>query len=141
MQTTHQIGAHSVTREESGLLFVQYVGDLSGPDITSVYDAFEALANGEKDVLVLNDLRRVRDVSAAARRRAGDDPRAAIFGAVAAFGASFAVRILANVSATAVRVLGVGIKAPVAFFETEDEARAWLADPRRRGNAHGERAA
>jgi len=134
MSRTIQVGTHSVTREASGLLFIRYVGDLSGYEMTAMYDAIELLSDGKKGVAALNDLTNIGEVSPGARRKVGEDPRSKVFGSVAVFGASFAVRVLSNMSTRAARTLGIGITAPIVFFKTESEARAWLDEILRKGD-------
>jgi hypothetical protein len=128
MSRTILVGAHSVTREASGLLLVRYVGDLSGNEMTSMYDAIELLADGKKDILTINDLSRMGEISGGARKMVGNDPRSGLFGAVAVYGASFTARIISNMTIRAARVLGVGIRAPIVFFESEPQARAWIEE-------------
>jgi len=130
MSRTIQVGTHSVTREASGLLFVRYVGDCAAHEMVAILDAIEVL--GQKDILALNDLTALGDVSPAARKIVAQDRRSGLFRAIGVFGGGFTVRILVNMSVTAARTLGVGITAPIVFFETEAKARAWLDEQKAR---------
>jgi hypothetical protein len=130
------IGRHHVEIEEPDIVFIVFDGDVQAEHITIMYDMAEAHVRerGLKRIFVLQDFSRIGVLSESVRQAMAHDPRANLLAALGSFGASFHVRVLINLVQRVVRIFN-GKAAPVVFFATEGEARAWLEEQRHRWNA------
>jgi hypothetical protein len=130
------IGRHHVEIEEPDIACVVFDGDVQAEHITRMYDIVEAHVRerGLKRMYVLQDFTRIGVLSDSVRQAMARDPRANLLAALGSFGASFHVRVLINLVRRVVQFFN-GKAAPVAFFATEGEARAWLEEQRHRLNA------
>ncbi|XXT16919.1 STAS/SEC14 domain-containing protein [Sorangium sp. So ce429] len=119
-------GARLELREEpDGILFVAFEGALSDEMARAITAAFQRLSDSGRDVLVLSDARRNESIPPSARKALANGMRSSRLDAVAAFGSSFSVRVIATLTAKSVQLL-TQHSYPIVFFDTEAEARAWL---------------
>lgn len=87
--------------------------------------------------MVLLDLSRTSSISAQARKAAVKERGEMPVRASAAFGGSFGIRILATLVIKASAVFFPKHEHTFRFFDSEDEARAWLEQRRRDlGSSH-----
>jgi hypothetical protein len=122
--------ASSVLREDpDGFLCTAVDGDISDELARAIAAACKRMSDGGRAVLVLSDARRTGAFPASARKVMVDGLRSVRFDAIALFGASFSVRVIALLAAKSVQIL-TRQSYPVAFFDTEVEARAWLRSRR-----------
>lgn len=129
------VGKHQHRFELPDLYVVQTIGDVSESDMVSQINALRALAPVVKQgIFWLADVRHMGAFNPAARRAAAaagsSDLREVVRGS-AVYGASFGTRVLVTLMSRAVRLLNPSRSRPVAFVETEAEARAFL-------RAHGQ---
>ncbi|NTX53773.1 STAS/SEC14 domain-containing protein [Myxococcus sp. CA051A] len=79
---------------------------------------------------LISDVRRGTSISADARKTLSENPEAMPFVGTVLFGASFALRTMANMMGRASALLGRTQGAPFGMVETEEEARGWVAAQR-----------
>ncbi|MDI1430432.1 STAS/SEC14 domain-containing protein [Polyangium sorediatum] len=125
--------------EEPDLIVWRMIGHVSGDDIRRLFDVQQRFCEGWPHAFVLVDVRRAEHFTPEARRIAAEGPAG---GAVvlpiranAVVGASFHIRVLGTLVSRAAALLNPTNTAPLRFFETEPEARAWLAERSREINA------
>lgn len=128
------IGKHQHRFEPPDLYVVRIDGDVSGQEIRVQIDAIQALAQRTgKSIFWLADIAKMGSIKPDARRamaEANQEAHTALAGS-AMFGASFTSRVMINLLVRAVRILRASKQRPVAFVETEAEARAFLDEHRK----------
>jgi hypothetical protein len=129
-----RVGTHLARFEPPDVLVLVMEGDESAADAEGMLVAMRAFAKGRDRVFVLSNITRLGTISAEARRISADANNIENVRAVAAFGGSFAQRVMAKLVLTAFEILGQGSAAPTRFFDTEAHARAWF-DQLRRGSS------
>jgi hypothetical protein len=119
-----------ITIEPPDVLFVAYVGDLDGPDILASEPEGVRLSEKLPYHLLLIDVSQLKSFSADARRVAahsGGKTKSVLRG-MAIFGASFHYRAIGTLIAKAAAILYRHENNPLRFFNTEAEARVWIAE-------------
>ncbi len=129
-------GHHQHRFEPPDLYFSRINGDVSADDMRTQIEALRACSERAGHAIFwLADVRKMGALSAEARRAAAGasstEVRAALAGS-AIFGAGFSTRVMVNLLARAIRALNPTKLRPLAFVETEEEARAFL-DKHRKG--------
>jgi len=121
-------GEHSAWVEEPDVFVMRLVGRLEGADLQAILDWYAVWQEGRGKCCVLVDVTRLKTLSPAARevsnvrrRNGGAMP------ATAVFGASYTIRVVADMVMRARRILGNASGAATPLFATEAEARAYLA--------------
>ncbi len=126
---------HVIVNESPDILFLKWRGDVLADSMAWFFDTMLELGRERKYILVLTDTSACGEFTAAARKYAAEnaDRLQDITRIVACFGASFQLRILANLVMKARLLLrrAGSSNEHVRFFSTEAEARAWLAEERR----------
>ncbi|WP_438015355.1 STAS/SEC14 domain-containing protein [Sorangium sp. So ce315] len=115
--------------DPDGLLCTHVEGDLSVDAALALAAACRRINDSGRDVLMLCDSRHMGTVPAPTRKAMADGFRPVRFIAIAVFGASFTVRVISTLAIKSIQILNRQAY-PVEFFETEAEARAWLAAQR-----------
>lgn len=131
-------GTHLHRFEPPDLYIVRMQGTVLGDDMRSQIEALQALAERTGGgIFWMADVTAMGALTPEARRVAAakehEEVRAVLRGS-AVVGASFTTRVMASLLLRAVRALRPDTGRPVAFVETEAEARAFL-DPHRRHGA------
>ena len=125
------IGAHTVHFHPPRLLRFVVRGDLSGQDL----DAMEVFAvehvGAQPYLLGIVEITLHQDATPEARKAAARAMTRLPYRALAFVGANFQTRILAKLVIGAVRLVAPDRFFPMAFFETEAQARAWLEERER----------
>ncbi len=135
------IGKHSWRFEPPDVFFSRSRGDVAGPEMLGLIQAFHASTEqvGHSIFWVANVKEMGAFTSAAreatARLSKNPELRNRLRGS-AVFGASFATRAVVSLMVRAVRVLNPDKLRPLAFVETEAEARAFLAMQRDAAGGH-----
>ncbi len=120
-----RIGRHTVIFEPPRLICYVFRGDLSVQEMVDV-DAFVREETGHLPfVLGVGDLRELGDIPSEARKVGARLVAQTRFGALAFFGASFKALIVTKLVLGALRLF-TRDHVPTAFFDTEEQARAWL---------------
>lgn len=130
-QRIFPIGPHRVELDASGVASLIWHGDVTPEHMRDAMAVLVSCAEG-RPLFVLNDLRGLKEFEAGARKAAAKEARTGVVTAVACFGASFHVRVLLSMVIKAIYLFAPSRagSALVEFFETEAEARAWLAEKR-----------
>jgi hypothetical protein len=123
-------GKHSLRFEEPDLVVFTFVGDITAAEVRESLEDLKGFAAGRPYVLELADMTRAGTMPAEVRKQAAETLKGMPFRGVALFGASFQLRVFANLFINAVNLF-TRQDNPGAFFKTEIEARAWLDERRR----------
>ncbi|MFP2931321.1 STAS/SEC14 domain-containing protein [Pyxidicoccus sp. 3LG] len=120
-------GPHKAWFEAPDTLRVVVVGDFD----VKLKDEVDALARElqalHPALYLVSDMRQSTGFTPEVRRSVGENPDQSPFAGMVIFGASFAVRTMANMMARASTLLGRPGTRPFIMVDTEDEARAWVA--------------
>lgn len=124
------IGKHEVCFEPPDVYFSRVNGDVSGDEMRRQLENLQGLAQRAGHAIFwLADIRNMGTITPEARKTtaaaSSTDVRAALAGS-AMFGAGFSKRVMVNLLSRAIRVLNPTKLRPVAFVETEAEARAFI---------------
>ncbi|WP_437670361.1 STAS/SEC14 domain-containing protein [Sorangium sp. So ce131] len=123
-------GASFELREDpDGLLCTVLDGDLSEDMAHALAAACLHVVESGREVLLLCDARRAGALPPAVRKVLADEMRSVRLVGVAVVGASFAMRVVATLTAKSIELLS-GQLYPVKFLATEAEGRAWLLTQR-----------
>lgn len=112
--------------------FVTYVGDLDADIVTRMNGALAHEARHRKSVDLLVDLSRTGQVPERVRRHAAIGMLVLNPRATAVFGADFHLRVVVSMITKAIRLLHVDLRGQIKFFDREADARAWLAEVKRK---------
>ncbi|MDI1475083.1 STAS/SEC14 domain-containing protein [Polyangium sp. y55x31] len=128
----YDVGSSRMCFEPPDTCFVTYVGDLDADVVARMNAVLEETTRHRRSVDLLVDLSRTGQVSERVRRHAAFgmlllNPRA-----TAVFGADFHLRVVVSMITKAIRLLHVDLRGQIKFFDRETDARAWLAEVRRR---------
>ncbi|MDC0713743.1 STAS/SEC14 domain-containing protein [Stigmatella sp. ncwal1] len=124
-----RFGPHTLSFEEPDLVRVTFHGQMDVKEQQEMYAFVEEIRARQKDLYLLGDLRLGTGFSPRARRSMGENADPVQYRAMAFFGASFTVRTIFNMLGRAQFLMGRKT-ASMAFTETEQEARQWLAQQR-----------
>ncbi|MDI3282180.1 STAS/SEC14 domain-containing protein [Polyangium sp. 15x6] len=128
----YDIGSSRMCFEPPNTCFVTYVGDLDADVVARMNAALEETVRHRKHVDLLVDLSRTGQVTELVRRHAVGGMLALNPRATAVFGADFHLRVVVSMITKAIRLLHVGLRGQIKFFEHEMDARAWLAEVKRK---------
>lgn len=122
---THEAGRHRAFVELPDILHVHYVGDVTLEDFKKL-DSLVVEFPRPGNVYVLRNGRRGGQTTLETRAYMARAARIERLRAVVSYGTSFYARTLVDMSNRAIRALRH--EGPeLAFFETEEEARIWIA--------------
>jgi len=119
-------GPHRIRFEPPDVGYTLWNGDVTGEQMQKILDATAAWLGPNGRLYGLADMRRIGRVSSEARQIAAQHPRADCFAALACFGAKFETRVLLGLTQRAAKLLGRRPPFPMAFFDDEASARAFL---------------
>ncbi|MDI1449012.1 STAS/SEC14 domain-containing protein [Polyangium sp. 6x1] len=128
----YEIGSSRMCFEPPDTCFVTYVGDLDADVVVRMNAALEETVRHRQPVDLLVDLSRTGQVSELVRRHGVFGMLALNPRATAVFGADFHLRVVVSMITKAIRLLHVGLRGQIRFFEREADARAWLAEVKRK---------
>lgn len=121
------VGEHTVYYEPPRFLCFVVRGDLSGQDIEEMAVFVTEQVAGQPYLVGIVNVSGQRDVSPDARKASARTMAGLPYRALAFVGANFQTRIIARLVLGAIRLFAPGRSFPTAFFDTEEQARAWLA--------------
>ena len=125
------VGRHRIYLEPPDLFIVVLDGDVSVSDVRGIHDAIDAFQEDKEFILILVDSSRLGVMTPGARKAATRSDAGRRMRAFAVYGASFAQRVILMLVVKAFALLKGDDALPVASFETEAQARAWIAERRR----------
>ncbi|MDC0713742.1 STAS/SEC14 domain-containing protein [Stigmatella sp. ncwal1] len=105
-------------------------GPLEHAEMLAIRARLEALRNLQGPLYLLGDVRQSTGYSLEARQAIGAETGRVLYAAVAFFGASFNMRTVSSMILRANSILGRSTGTQAVFKDTEEEARAWLAEQR-----------
>jgi hypothetical protein len=120
----------TVTFERPDMTVWRFNGDISEQGMRELTHREKQMIEGIPYLLKLVDMRRAGNISAGARKAGAEKVHEIPVLGVAIFGANFAIRVLANLVVRAGSIMRKIDTVPTMFFETEEEARAWLEKKR-----------
>jgi hypothetical protein len=125
-------GKHAVWAEGPDTLVLRFGGDIESRSYQALLDFQHEWSRGKTFYFMLCDLSKIRTVEASSLRQFHSFRKDGPPVTVACFGASYTVRVAAEMSSRALRALSHSAPSTVTrFFVTEAEARAFLEDARR----------
>ena len=127
-------GNHKL-RVEGDIVFSVWDGPSTLAEVQALHAIYERVIAECGRAYSLIDLRRAQNPPPDARRWINDWSERYQLAAVACFGASFTVRTVATLLVRAIRLVRGPVGGTMDFFETEAQARAFLASQRTRQNA------
>ena len=121
-------GAHAYRCERAGIVFLRISGDIGEEHIATFFQAFGRCCDevATPHVFWLVDLAGMGSMLPDARKLAASTPVRPENKGMAIFGASFAQRVLVTLVDKATSLLHPG-SPPLAFHDSEADARAWIA--------------
>jgi hypothetical protein len=123
-------GPSTVTFESPDTTVWRFRGNVSEETMRALTFREKQLTEGQPYLLKLVDMTWAGAISSGARKAGAEKVHEIPVLAVAIFGANFAIRVLANLVIRAGSLMRKIDTVPTQFFETEMEARAWLANKR-----------
>lgn len=134
-------GQHRHRFESPDIYYSCIRGDVSGSDMATQIRTLKGISERQgHSIFWLADVRHIGALTAEARHAAATmskttEARVALRGS-AVFGAAFGTRVLMNLLVRAIQVLNSDKLRPLAFVDTEAEARAFLATQRDAAGGH-----
>ena len=123
---SHVVGPHVIDLEFPDVVHVHYGGDVELAHFLGLDEAMRALPQGPMPLYLLRDARNGGLVTAETRAHIARHDTQSRFIAIATYGSSFQSKtVFSNMNRALKTVRPSDIA--VEFFETEAEARAWLA--------------
>lgn len=124
----HSTGAHAYRCERAGILFLRISGDIAEDHVAAFFHAFGRCCDegATPDVFWLIDLAGMGSMLPDARKLAARTPVRPENKGMAIFGASFMQRAIVTLVDKATSLLQRGAP-PLAFQDSEADARAWIA--------------
>jgi hypothetical protein len=123
-------GTMILIAEPPDILYMRMMGAISAQDVALIIAARQRLAQKSPHVFSLIDFSRSTTIPPDARKAILQLSRTSVSHAYALFGASRHITLIVSVLLRALNAL-VQFERPVAFFQTESEAREWLCKRRR----------
>lgn len=122
-----QFGPHLFRWEPPDLGILRYDGYVDAVMVRSLSAQSRGLLLAQPRVFMLVDVTRLTKISAEARRLSADGSKNLNLRGVAIVGASPVMRVVAGLVSRAVELLSHRADNPTRFFDSEREARAWIA--------------
>lgn len=127
-----RVGAHLFRWEEPDIGYIAYGGNLDGPTMAQLSEESRRFTQGKPCVFLLVNMAGAGKVSASARQESARGSRDLNLRGIAVIGASAPLRLISGLVSRAVDLLNGNTDNPTRFFESESEARSWIAARRMR---------
>ena len=121
------VGAHLFRWEPPDIGYLCYRGDLDGPAMIALREEGRRFTVGLPQVFTLVQMAQLGKVSMEARRQSAQGGKDVNMRGIAIVGASAPLRLISSLVSRAFDLLNGNTDNPTRFFETESEARAWIA--------------
>lgn len=130
--TAHEffVGAHHFRWEPPDLGYLRYDGDMDAAMSAEITDRSRVFSLGLPCVFLLIDVRNLGKLSAEARARSGQGAKDLNLRGTAVVGASATIRVVVGLVTRAIELVYGNKENPTRFFDTEADARAWIAQRR-----------
>lgn len=132
MSETLRIGKQSTHFEEPDIIYMKMVGDVTAEEGLAINSKHTEYAQGRNLLFYLIDFSELDSVPAPVRKAASQTIKEFPLEGLAIFQAPLKARVLAKLILTAMKLFKgqEAAGAPVAFLDSEEEARAWIAKRR-----------
>ncbi|HYO12574.1 MAG TPA: hypothetical protein VE685_05205 [Thermoanaerobaculia bacterium] len=132
MSETWRIGKQTTHFEEPDTIFMKMVGDVTAEEGLAINTKHTEYAQGRDRLFYLIDFSELESVPAPVRKAASETIKEFPLQGLAIFQAPLKARVLAKLILTAMKLFKGedAAGAPVAFLDSEEEARAWIAKRR-----------
>jgi hypothetical protein len=132
MPETYRVGKQVTHFEEPDTIFMKMVGDVTAEEGLAINDKHREYVRGRGHVFYLIDFSELDSVPAPVRKAASETIKEFPLQGLAIFQAPLKARVLAKLILTAMKLFKGedAAGAPVAFLDSEEEARAWIAKRR-----------
>lgn len=129
MSETLRIGKQSTHFEEPDTIYMKMVGDVTAEEGLAINSKHTEYAQGRNLLFYLIDFSELDSVPAPVRKAASQTIKEFPLEGLAIFQAPLKARVLAKLILTAMKLFKgqEAAGAPVAFLDSEEEARAWIA--------------
>jgi hypothetical protein len=124
------IGNHVLRFEQEDLLLMEFHGDILPGEMGAIYRAHDARLLAIGRLFVLADVSGAKGMSNGSKHEARERPKPLPPHVVAVVGAPYTLRVVIDLLARATRLL-TGGATTLRFFETMEQARAYLEECRR----------
>lgn len=132
MDSNPMIGKHVTILEDPDILFMRLVGPVTAEEGKEINRLHREFGLEREHVFFLVDLKDLEGIHPDVRKEAGEILKELPLRGAAVYQASFKARVLAKLILTAMNLFRPeSEKAPIEFFDTEAEARAWIEERRR----------
>lgn len=132
MSSYPMIGKHVTAFEEPDIIFMHLSGPVSAEEGAEINRLHRELGMGRDHVFFLVDLKELDGIHPSVRKESGETLKELPLRGAAIYQASFKARVVAKLIITAMNLFrSEDDKAPIEFFDTEAEARAWIEMRRR----------
>lgn len=124
-------GKHITYFEEPDIIFMKLVGDVTDAEGLELLRRQRGFAEGRKLLFFLMDDREMAGISPDARKAVAEMLKEIPLYGMANFQAPMKARVVAKLVITAINLFRKDAKSnPVEFFNSEEEAREWIAQRR-----------
>ena len=124
-------GKHVTYFEEPDIIFMKLMGDVSDAEGLELLRRQREFAEGRKLLFFLMDDREMAGISPNARKAVAEMLKEIPLYGMANFQAPMKARVVAKLVITAINLFRKDAKSnPVEFFNSEEEAREWIAQRR-----------
>src|SRR5262245_48834777 len=121
MSEEFRVGQHVVRYEPPDIVFLKFIGDLTGPDVSEITTACKPWMIGHEYLLLLVDFSDTGSILPSARSAGrGSESAEYVMRGTAFFGTSRRMRIVCELVTTALNILLKRLDNPFHFFETEE---------------------
>ena len=131
-----QIGRHSITFEPPGILRFVLVDDVSAQEAEAMAAFAREHLAGRPFILALLDVGDLGAIPAETRKAAARLSAEFPYRGIAFCHASFRARVVTKLLGGALRLFAPRLDNPLRYFDTEAEARIWLAERVRELSEH-----
>lgn len=133
MKSYPTVGKHYLAFEEPDILFMRLNGSVSQDEGSEINRLHREIGVGRDHIFFLVDLKGLDSIHPSVRKESGEVLRELPLRGAAIYQASFKARVIAKLIITAMNLFrNEEEKAPIEFFDTEAEARAWIEMRRRK---------
>lgn len=122
-----QIGRHSIAFEPPAVVHFVLMGDVSAQEAELMAAFVQEHSGGLPFILALLDVSDLGGIPAETRKEAARLSAQFPYRGLAFCRASFRARVITTLLGSALRLFARGADNPFRYFETEAEARSWLA--------------
>lgn len=131
MSNSGSTGRHVTYFEEPDILYLQLDGPVTEPEGLEINRLHRELGQGKKRLFFLVDLFNLESIHPAVRKDTGSIVKELPLRGAALYNASLKAKVVAKLILTAANLFRKEEeKMPIAFFATEQEARAWIDNRR-----------